>query len=550
MTGALWVAVFMGWATAAHGAEPAEEAIEVDADTLRVTPTTVKAEGNVRLRTMSHHLDAHAIEVDRETGRFVVEDLFWTPCTCSKVPWGVRAKEAVGTLGESVVAKKAVVEVCSKPILPLPWVRVPLDERAPRIMFPEVGIHSGHTRVGIPAMLPLGSSSTMVVTPEVWTGLGFRPRVRAWGPLGLVTASVLAPQTGDGVRGEARVLAGADNGVDRWGLDGTWVSDERYRGEFGQRYLDRQQTVVERLAVVGHGPFRVESNTFDGSRVQRPVGAVLSLPGESLGPVAVSALMRLDGLEIDGRSVGRGTAETRATVGHRLGGLDLSGEAGALATQTSGGAPLLRSSTAGRVVVAHWSDLGRSRVISSTGLRASVVETEGMFDDPLDWVKPVPAWAVGPVHESTVVGQEGVPFRGRIALPWTQWGLLPQASINWSHNGFVAMAQADSKLQSGRIGYRDEALTMELGSVHGEELWAGTSNFSTLITHGWWAGWGGLADLMEQKLLRQGPTLAWESPCDCLSLSASVEWAEDRVGPTALLRVDLRPDHAGDRGIP
>jgi hypothetical protein len=549
VTGGLWVVALMGWAPVARGEEPPGDTIEIEADALKITPEKVTAEGHVQVRTMHHRLGARSVELDRESGRFVVEELAWTPCTCEKPPWGIKASRAAGTLGDFVVAKGAVVEVCSKPVLPLPWLRVPLDERAPRLLFPEVGIHSGHTRVGIPAKLPLGERSTLVVTPEVWSGRGFRPQVRAWGPLGTAAASVLAPDTGDGIRGEARVIASGDDGTDRWGFDGAWVSDSRYRRDFGEGYLQRQQTVVERLAVVGHGPIRVESNTFDDSPVQRPLGGVLSLPGQSLGPVAVSALMRLDGLEIDGTHVGRGTAETRAITGHKLGWLDLSGEAGTLVTQLKDTDPFTRASIAGRVAVAHWSDVGRTRVVSATGIGASRVATTGMFDDPLDWVKPTPEWGLGPVHETTVVGQSGVPFRMRIALPWTSWGLQPQASLNWHHKGFVAMAHGDSKLQAGRFGYRDEVLRVEMGSVHQDELWFGTGDVSGLITHGWRAGWGGLVDLLDHRLLRQGPTLAWDSACDCLGLSASVEWAEDRNAPTALLRVDLQPDHARDRGI-
>jgi hypothetical protein len=187
--------------------------------------------------------------------------------------------------------------------------------------------------------------------------------------------------------------------------------------------------------------------------------------------------------------------------------------------------------------------------VSSTGLRASRVATEGIFDDPLDWVKPSPAWGIGPVHESTVVGQNGVPFRMHIALPWTQWGLQPLASVDWDHNGFVVMAHGDTKLQAGRFGYQDEVLTVMLGSAHQYDLWAATGDVSTLITDGWRAGWGGLVDLLDHRILRQGPTLAWDSACDCLGLSASVEWAEDMGGPTALLRVDLQPKPPRDRGI-
>lgn len=549
MTGGLWAVAFLAWAPVARGDDSTEENIEIRADALNITPEQVTAEGSVQVRVMNHRIDARFVEFNRESSDFVLEDLVWTPCACSKPPWAISASHAAGTIGESVVAKKAFLEVCSTPILPVPWLRVPLNERAPRLLFPEVGIHSGHTRVGLPARLPLGKRSTLVVTPEVWSGRGFRPQARAWGPLGSAVASVLAPESGDELRGEARVLGGADDGVVRWGIDGAWVSDSRYRQEFGQGYLDRQQTVVERLAVVGHGPIRIESDTYDDSPVQRPIGAVLSLPGESLGPVAVSALMRLDGLEIDGTHVSRGTAEAKATSGFRLGWLDLSGEAGTLATQLRSRDPFLRASTAGQALVAHWSDIGGKRVVSSTGLRASRVATEGIFDDPLDWVKPAPAWGLGPVHESTVVGQNGVPFRMQIALPWTQWGLQPLASVDWDHNGFVLMAHGDTKLQAGRLGYQDEVLTVMLGSAHQYELWAATGDVSTLITDGWRAGWGGLIDLLDHRVLRQGPTLAWDSACDCLGLSASVEWAEDRDGPTALLRVDLQPKPPRDRGI-
>ena len=189
MTPRLLAVALIGWSFAALAEGSSSDSIEIKANVLRISPDEVTAEGDVRLQTERHKLTASSVVLDRGSDRFVVEELTWTPCSCAQAPWGVRAERAAGTVGEAVVARDAFIEVCSRPVIPVPWLRLPLDDRTPRLMFPEVSTQGGQTQVGVPAKLPLGTSSTLIVTPEVWTGRGFRPRARASGPLGSASVS-------------------------------------------------------------------------------------------------------------------------------------------------------------------------------------------------------------------------------------------------------------------------------------------------------------------------------------------------------------------------
>jgi hypothetical protein len=56
----------------------------------------------------------------------------------------------------------------------------------------------------------------------------------------------------------------------------------------------------------------------------------------------------------------------------------------------------------------------------------------------------------------------------------------------------------------------------------------------------WRPGYLALHDLVQDRLVRHGPTLSFTSRCNCLRLTAAAEWAEDRPVPDAMMRLDLR----------
>lgn len=524
----------------------------LEADRITAAPGWIQAEGGVSLSLDGHRLEAsslHLIEKEEKVFAFTAEEVWWTPCTCERVPWAVSAAEGSGVVGESLVLKKAMVRVCGAPVFPVPWARVALNPRSPRLLLPEVQYGESGGVFGQPVWLPVGDRSHARLTPEVWTDRGFRQRALLAGPAGRAKVAVAKEGAAGPERGQVDVAGGIDDG-DYWAaVDTQWTSDAQVLNDYSTDFFERSTPYQERRLVVGMGPARVESDTFDDSTLDRPVGAVLALSGLALGPLAVSGQARVDAL-LDHQaqqSLQRSGFGLSVAGGHGFDVLDTELTLDLDAAQLSNRAPFGQARLTAGGFLPLWGDLGAFRHISQTGLEARGTQHEGKVDDPLQWIRPEPRWAVGPVQRTTVLSVSGVPLHMSAELMRTPYQWEPAATLRLDSRGFRGSAQLERDLQAAVAGYADEGVDLSIGVVHGAGVLQSMAGASALLRPQWRPGWSGLFDHTAGELVRHGPTLTWDSGCDCLSVRLAGEWARDRTMPDVMIRVDLRPTTASDR---
>jgi len=526
------------------GAEARAEDGEIRADRLRARPGELSAEGDVLFRWDAHRFQADVLEIrEEEAGQFHFQgsDLWWTPCRCDVAPWSLSAKDAEGVLGEHLIVKRAVFRVCDVPVFPVPWLRLPLDPRAPRLLFPEFRFGDEGGVIGQPIWLPMGDEGHVLLTPEVWTQKGVRQRVEIDGDPGKADFAAAKEGLYGPTRGQANVAAGRDDGEVRLAVDASWVSDSRVRNDYADSYLQRLNPFEERLLVAGAGPFRLESDTFDTGAVERPIGAVLEVDGLVFGGASVGGYARLDTIREGVESLQRSAAGIHAAMGRSFDIFDTEARLEMDSAQMSTGGPYARAGGVGAILLPTWSELGKARQINQTGVEVLGNLARGHLDDPLGWVKPRPTWAVGPIHRTTVVTGAGVPFRFRGAILRSLKRWEPSAEIRIDHGGYSGSMTAERGLQGGTIGYADEGKALRFGAVRGADILQGGVHASVLTFPGWRPGWSGLYDFYSGRLLRHGPSIEWDSGCDCLRATLAMEWAQDRKLPTAMFRLDLQP---------
>jgi len=387
----------------------------------------------------------------------------------------------------------------------------------------------------------MGEEGQVVLTPEAWTHKGARQRVELDGQLGEAQMAVAQEGVHGTTRGQADVAGGRDDGEIRVAMDASWVSDARVRNDYGSSYLGRVHAFEERLLVAGAGPFRLESDTFDVGDVDRPIGAVLEMDGLRLGDASVGGYARLDTVRQGMTTQHRGGSGLHVSVGRSVSIFDTEARLEVESVQMSRGAPYARAGGVGGVFLPTWSEWGKARQINQTGLEVWGNLKKGRLDDPLGWAKRRPPWAVGPVHRTTVVTAKGVPLRFSGAMLRSRQRWEPSTEIRIDHDGYSGSLTADRDLQGGYLGYEDEAKSVRIGAVRGGDILQGGVGASVLTLPGWRPGWSGLVDVYTGRLLHHGPSLEWDSGCNCLRASLSVEWAQDRELPTAMLRLDLQP---------
>ncbi|MGB0641352.1 MAG: hypothetical protein ACPGTU_18610, partial [Myxococcota bacterium] len=133
----------MGAALFSAVATAADVPLELSGDTVRVSEEGVRAEGDVSLTWDGHIVYADLLEVDLHGGKgvdFRGQNVQWSRCICDNPLWSVSANSVEGSLDEDLLLTQARLRVCDVPVLPVPWLRVPLNSRKPRIMFPEGGV--------------------------------------------------------------------------------------------------------------------------------------------------------------------------------------------------------------------------------------------------------------------------------------------------------------------------------------------------------------------------------------------------------------------------
>jgi hypothetical protein len=104
-------------------ASASDSSAELTADLIRLEEGVVTADGGIRIVAGIHQVKAEVIRIDPDSdGRvhFYGEQLWWTPCTCERPPWAIRAAKGEGTFDEELTLRQATLEVCGAPLVPFP----------------------------------------------------------------------------------------------------------------------------------------------------------------------------------------------------------------------------------------------------------------------------------------------------------------------------------------------------------------------------------------------------------------------------------------------
>ena len=525
----------------------ADESMEINGDRVRVSAEEIHAEGNVSLALDGHLIQADLLDLQLSpdgVGSIRAENALWTRCLCDSPPWSVSAASAEGTIGDELILNGARFRVCDVPVLPVPRLRIPLNPRTPRVMLPEGGMIGGSPWVSLPVFVPVGSSTDLVLAPEVWIERGYRQRVGWKSPFGNGTAILGQEEVGGPLRGLFDVDGASDDGLFRAGVDSQWMSDDAYLRDFGEDYWTRSTPWAEQRMLVGVGPVRLESAMTNTDALQRPVGGTLSITGQQVGPIAFSASTRADVVQDDiephGGHLQRGMASFMATTGRTFGVVEADSTVQVHAVQWSDTAPRTDMGWVSRVHIPMCGEVGSIRHLASMGLEFGTAKTDGPVDRRDPWIAEPHEWSVGPTFQSQWLSSSGVPLHGEAKVLMTEDGLKPGGNINFQKGAWKAVAQGDESIQGGRIGFDDGVYAVGVGSARMEGLFQAGLNGSLSIGSGWRPGWLGVVDVLEGSVMRHGPQVIYSSPCDCFDVRMQADWAPDQTLPDALVRIDLR----------
>jgi hypothetical protein len=524
----------------------AEPPLELHAASIRISDGTLDAEGEVTLTWERHHVRAELMRIELiENGPVEVkgEDVWWTPCSCEQPPWAVSADSVEGVLGDHLVLRRARLRVCDVPVLPVPWMRIPMDPRAPRVLFPEGGIINGSPWVALPLFVPVGSSGDLKLAPELWRDRGVRQRTELSGRRGTFVGIVGQEEANGSARGMMDMDAAHDDGGLRVGVDAQWVSDDAYLNDFGANYFLRSTPWTEQRAVAGVGPARLESARTDTNSLQRPVSGVVAISGHNLGPLAVSAVTRIDAVDDPQQGerghLQRGFAEFGAAMGRDFGIVEADSDIRARAVQWSDSRPWSETVLTSSVHLPLWGDVGSLRHLASIGAEFSTAYNDGLSGQRLPWEQPAPEWAAGPVLRSQWLSERGIPVRGEGRALMTPEGIQPTGDVHIQDGPWAVVLQGSPEVQGGRAGFDDGSFSLGVGAGRTEEVFQMGAHGSVQVGAGWHPGWSGLVDVPTSTLVRHGPELFYSSPCGCLDLRLQAEWAPDRAVPDALVRINL-----------
>jgi hypothetical protein len=120
---------------------------------------------------------------------------------------------------------------------------------------------------------------------------------------------------------------------------------------------------------------------------------------------------------------------------------------------------------------------------------------------------------------------------------------VPEASGQVQISSWGWRLGLSEPLQEARTWWSDERLTLGVGAVRFDELVQAQTDLSWALpgdAYRWRPGWHALQDLQSGRPLSQGPSLSYESGCDCLALQASASWSEDKELPELWVHLDLR----------
>ena len=521
--------VWFGLSTAFAGADH----IEVSAEQIRARAEAVEAIGDVRVTSAGETVRADSLRLDLESGVLEAGNVRWSPCTCEREPWGISAERGEGDLAGELNLSGVWLEVCDRKVLPLPGGDWAMAKREPHPMMPTLGFDPQGGRFGAPTWFPIGASSSAELAPQIrWNG-----------PPGLdarVTSASLRVDSewlfeDQGSRGQTKVTGSNRTPAVNWGIDAGWVSDSRYRPEYGNTFFDRQLLAESNRVHFSSGPGRIEYSAPLEAQGPRTVAGVLSFPAETIVSGSLASRMRAEHTSTDGDVVESIGVSATYTKGFETDLFRMAGEVGGLQTLDSTGAVWGEYGTLVNVGVLHWSEVFHARLISVSGVASELRYTRRSGDVTRQNF-------AGPFHETRVVNSNGVPLRTRLSAPIGPDGWDPEGEVGVQTDFLHGLVRASLREQAATIGGANDAVHTNIGVIRDKHLTAAYGGGGVSFRSLWHLSWSGAVDLAAVGWVRHGPSLRWGPHCDCVSATASVEWARDLDWPTAFVRVDLRPE--------
>jgi len=511
-------------------------------------------------------LDAEGLSL-RPDGTWGLTDGRLEPCQCpdgERPALSFRAARAEVVPGEYVVLHGATARVFDVPVLPVPWWRVPLDRDRFRLLFPELGY-------GAPGLSASWESEGTVAGwtvrggPAVRQDRGFRGLLSVRGP----AASGAGELGWDGVEARVRGL-----GVSRGGLvaetpaplgpparlawDVAVASDATYADDYAVDYVARGVAWRESRGVAEWGPARlVTALPDDGSRAALVGGRVRAELGRG-GAWGVAPF--LEGGVVGSLPPVRGGAAVEAVGASPAlrGGLELRGSATAGPVHTElrgegwlGAAPeeglAWGGRGVGRVELPAWGDLGSWRAQGWLGgtTRVEVAEPVGAgasggilwgADGQLRTAAIEPLVA-GPSLRVEAAGAPGVVQTELVAGFAADGDFVPSGTLAVRAGPVDLDLGADPDQQRVRVGVREGAVSVSVGSLRAEPLWLAWGDVD--LAPGRVRAGGGLTwDLGEAGWSGASARLGYDDGCAAAMLTAG--FGPDRTLPDLGLSLRLR----------
>lgn len=368
-------------------------------------------------------------------GHVRLKDVVLTACACdpTAIPaWQVRTRAADIVPGDAVHLSLPVVELFGLPVLPLPYLQVPLAERRSGLLFPKFSFRRGMW-VEAPVFIALSDWADMTVAPGlIFTGsldnLALAGRMSGearWHPYkahrGQATLSYQwdAPTENRATPHRLAARLGHTSALgkrSRLVLDGRWVSDRNVVGDLGFSVGDRVASVLRSSAkadLVGStgGLYAMTAYDQDLEQPRIPlVGADLARRVQDVGQLGAvflpTALLTLGDAALWTAAEGHvqlahavGAFEDRPllrTEGLRTAirptlGLSWGGPWGALSTRLTArgiGVRTADGESAGRVVVSSYSALS-TRIVGQPAPELEHVITPSVYGAAVPYVHGV-----------------------------------------------------------------------------------------------------------------------------------------------------------------
>jgi len=501
-------------------------------------------------------VDAGRVSVD-EAGTVAAEGAQLTPCRCAdggRPALSFRAR-AIELLDARVaVIHGGTVRVFDVPVLPIPYWREPLDPKALRVLFPQVGYGtpgwsaSEHVRFGVgPEMIEVG--------PAWRQDRGARGELALDGPVQLDGALGWDAAT-TSVRGAVVTRGGFAGATRRVGWDVTVQSDADYATDYGPSWVDRGVAWHDSRLTAGWGPVRATGWLPDDGSVG-DYGSVRVRPEFGGGAWAVAP--RLEARVGEGVTVLAG-ADGRFSRTWTALHVDLQADAAAdlaapvvALAEGAAAAPLSPAAAAvARMELPFWAEVGSRRVQLFAGARAELAVGDAAWlsvPTALDAVASsganVPSGTATPTALTAAAGPDlraatalgDVVLSGDGALLVDDHGvLLPTVTVTASGETLSLRAEASPARQLAELQTHG-LVALDLGALAAADTALGWADL-TLHPGRLLVGGGVSRGFAADDLLSGAARLGYDDGCSSLVLTAA--FSPDRALPDFGAQLVLR----------